>query len=52
MNPRRLSDVALAVDGLLLGRDAEVSSIATDSRTSVPGALFVALTGEGFDVAR
>lgn len=52
MKPRRMSDVARAVDGLLLGADAEVTSIATDSRDVVPGALFVALPGERTDGGR
>jgi UDP-N-acetylmuramoyl-tripeptide--D-alanyl-D-alanine ligase len=49
MKPRRLSDVARAVGGLLLGDDAEVSSVATDSRLVRPGGLFVALPGERSD---
>ncbi len=49
MKPRRLSDVARAVDGLLLGDDVVVTSVCTDSRRRTPGALFVALPGEHTD---
>jgi len=52
VKPRRMSDVARAVDGLFLGDDAEVTSIATDSREVRPGALFVALPGERVDGGR
>jgi UDP-N-acetylmuramoyl-tripeptide--D-alanyl-D-alanine ligase len=47
-----MSDVARAVDGLFLGQDAEVDSVATDSRLVVPGSLFVALPGERTDGGR
>jgi UDP-N-acetylmuramoyl-tripeptide--D-alanyl-D-alanine ligase len=46
---RRMSDVARAVDGLLLGEDAEVTSVAIHSQEVAPGALFVALPGERVD---
>jgi UDP-N-acetylmuramoyl-tripeptide--D-alanyl-D-alanine ligase len=46
---RRLSEVAAAVGGRLRGRDAPVSSVATDSRRIRPGALFFALRGERAD---
>lgn len=52
MKPRRMSDVARAVDGLFLGSDVEVSSVATDSREVGPGDLFVALPGERTDGGR
>jgi UDP-N-acetylmuramoyl-tripeptide--D-alanyl-D-alanine ligase len=52
VKPRRLSDVARAVDGRLRGEDAEVSSVATDSRLTDPGALFVALPGTRTDGSR
>jgi UDP-N-acetylmuramoyl-tripeptide--D-alanyl-D-alanine ligase len=52
MMPRRMSDVARAVDGLFLGQDVEVDSVATDSRLVVPGSLFVALPGERTDGGR
>jgi UDP-N-acetylmuramoyl-tripeptide--D-alanyl-D-alanine ligase len=45
----RLSEVALWTHGRLHGADVEVSGVATDSRTPMPGALFVALKGENFD---
>ena len=47
-----MSDVARAVDGLFLGTDVEVSSVATDSREIRPGGLFVALPGERTDGGR
>ena len=49
MKPRRLVDVARAVDGLLVGGDAEVTSFAVDSRDVGPGALFAALPGTRVD---
>jgi UDP-N-acetylmuramoyl-tripeptide--D-alanyl-D-alanine ligase len=52
MKPRRMSDVARAVDGLFLGEDAVVTSVAIHSDDVVPGALFVALPGERVDGAR
>lgn len=52
MKPRRMSDVARAVDGLLLGGEAVVSSVAIDSREVQPGGLFVALPGTRTDGGR
>jgi UDP-N-acetylmuramoyl-tripeptide--D-alanyl-D-alanine ligase len=52
VKPRRMSDVARAVEGLFLGEDVEVTSVAIDSRDVVPGALFVALPGERTDGGR
>ena len=49
MKPRRMSDVARAVEGLFLGQDVEVTSVAIDSRDVAPGGLFVALPGERTD---
>ena len=49
MRPRRLSDVAAAVEGRVAGPDVEVSSVTTDSRAVEPGALFVARAGEAED---
>jgi UDP-N-acetylmuramoyl-tripeptide--D-alanyl-D-alanine ligase len=51
MNPRLLSDVAIAVEGELVGDDVEVSSVVTDSRRASAGSLFVALPGEHRDGA-
>ncbi|MFZ2237168.1 MAG: UDP-N-acetylmuramoyl-tripeptide--D-alanyl-D-alanine ligase [Dokdonella sp.] len=45
----RLSDVASNTQGRLIGEDVAVRSIATDSRTLAPGALYVAIRGERFD---
>jgi UDP-N-acetylmuramoyl-tripeptide--D-alanyl-D-alanine ligase len=52
MKPRRMSDVARAVEGLFLGQDAEVTSVAIDSRDVAAGGLFVALPGERTDGGR
>jgi UDP-N-acetylmuramoyl-tripeptide--D-alanyl-D-alanine ligase len=46
---RRLSAVANAVGGTLVGADAEFGAVASDTRTLPPGALFVALRGPRFD---
>ncbi|HWV62945.1 MAG TPA: UDP-N-acetylmuramoyl-tripeptide--D-alanyl-D-alanine ligase, partial [Oxalicibacterium sp.] len=45
----RLSEAALATHGRILGRDVIFTSVGTDSRSLVPGQLFVALRGEQFD---
>lgn len=45
----RLSELAIATKGQLLGQDVEFDSIGTDSRAIEPGQLFVALKGENFD---
>ena len=47
-----MSDVARAVDGLFLGENREVTTVATDSRMVEPGALFVALPGTRTDGGR
>jgi len=44
-----LSDLARALDRRLVGADAEVQGVSTDSRSIVPGNLFIALRGERFD---
>ena len=44
-----LSTIAQWTHGRLLGGDVEVQSVAIDSRTLKPGALFVALRGEHHD---
>ena len=49
MIPRKLSDIAAAVDARLRGPDATVTSVSTDSRTIEVGGLFVALRGERSD---
>jgi UDP-N-acetylmuramoyl-tripeptide--D-alanyl-D-alanine ligase len=49
VRPRRLSDVARAVDGSLEGDDVEVRSVSTDSRDAAAGSLFIALPGERTD---
>jgi UDP-N-acetylmuramoyl-tripeptide--D-alanyl-D-alanine ligase len=49
VRPRRLSDVARAVEGAREGDDVEVRSVSTDSRAISAGSLFVALPGERTD---
>lgn len=44
-----LSQVALAVDGRLVGSDPAVTGVSTDTRAIGPGQLFIALRGERFD---
>jgi UDP-N-acetylmuramoyl-tripeptide--D-alanyl-D-alanine ligase len=44
-----LKDVALAVEGALLGNPVAFSGVTTDSRRVTAGDLFVALSGERFD---
>jgi UDP-N-acetylmuramoyl-tripeptide--D-alanyl-D-alanine ligase len=46
---RSLSEVAEAVDGVVVGDDARVASVCTDSRSDVAGSLFFALEGERTD---
>ncbi len=45
----RLSDAAKLLGARLLGEDAEILSVATDSRSIKGGELFFALRGEHFD---
>ena len=49
MKTRRLSDVARAVGGSMLGEDVDVDRIVTNSKDAEPGALFFALPGERTD---
>jgi len=49
MRPVMLSQVALWCEGRHLGDDVEIRSVGTDTRTTGPGELFVALRGERFD---
>lgn len=49
MRPRRLSDVARAVEGSLEGHDVGVRSVSTDSREVDPGSIFIALVGDRQD---
>ena len=46
---RRLSAVAERVAGRLIGADADFGAVSTDTRSLVPGSLFVAIRGERFD---
>jgi UDP-N-acetylmuramoyl-tripeptide--D-alanyl-D-alanine ligase len=48
---RTLGDAAQAVGGQLLGEDVRYGAVSTDSRTLVPGALFIGLRGPNFDGA-
>jgi UDP-N-acetylmuramoyl-tripeptide--D-alanyl-D-alanine ligase len=47
--PLELSEVAAATEGRLVGGDATITAITTDSRSVPPGSLFVALRGENHD---
>jgi UDP-N-acetylmuramoyl-tripeptide--D-alanyl-D-alanine ligase len=49
MRPVPLDAIARWTGGRRIGADVQVDSIATDTRTLAPGALFVALRGERFD---
>ena len=49
MRPLPLAQIARWVEGRHLGADVTVTAVATDSRTLVPGSLFVALRGEHHD---
>ncbi|MDA0127191.1 UDP-N-acetylmuramoyl-tripeptide--D-alanyl-D-alanine ligase [Vibrio sp. MarTm2] len=44
-----LSQLADELDAQLVGNDAAINAVSTDTRTIEPGALFVALVGERFD---
>lgn len=44
-----LSQVAEAVGGRLLGADVSLAGVSTDTRSVLPGQLFVALRGERYD---
>jgi UDP-N-acetylmuramoyl-tripeptide--D-alanyl-D-alanine ligase len=46
---RRLAAVADTIAGRLAGPDAAFGEVGTDTRTLVPGSLFVAIKGERFD---
>lgn len=46
---RRLSELAAATAGTLVGADREFGRMTQDSRTVAPGSLFVAIKGERFD---
>jgi len=49
MIPLRLSEIAQAVDGTLIGEDKTIEKIGTDSRSLLPEELFLALKGANFD---
>jgi UDP-N-acetylmuramoyl-tripeptide--D-alanyl-D-alanine ligase len=44
-----LAELQVPVAGTLLGADAQIARVATDTRVDLDGALFVALCGERFD---
>ncbi|HVT31596.1 MAG TPA: UDP-N-acetylmuramoyl-tripeptide--D-alanyl-D-alanine ligase [Rhodanobacteraceae bacterium] len=46
---QRLSDIAGWTGGRIVGDDAFVDGVSTDTRTITPGSLFVALRGERYD---
>lgn len=45
----KLSEIAQAVNGELIGLDADVGSFSTDTRTLMPGDAFIALSGPNHD---
>ncbi len=49
MSMMRLSEAAAMLEVPFTGADAEVLRVSTDSRTILPGDLFIALRGEKFD---
>lgn len=49
MSARRLSELAAAVGGILVGEDCVFGRVTQDSRKLGPGELFVAIKGEHFD---
>jgi UDP-N-acetylmuramoyl-tripeptide--D-alanyl-D-alanine ligase len=49
MRPFLLAEAAAWVAGRLVGADAAIDAVATDTRKPMHGALFVALRGENFD---
>ena len=51
MRPRRLSEVAAAVDGSVVGDDVLVSAVVMHSEQAGSGSLFVALPGQRADGA-
>lgn len=44
-----LSELAAALNARLIGQDVSIDAVSTDTRTIVPGTLFIALKGERFD---
>ncbi|MFT5851536.1 MAG: UDP-N-acetylmuramoyl-tripeptide--D-alanyl-D-alanine ligase [Colwellia sp.] len=52
MIPLCLAEIALAVDGKLVGENITIDSINTDSRALAKGELFLALKGPNFDAHR
>jgi UDP-N-acetylmuramoyl-tripeptide--D-alanyl-D-alanine ligase len=49
MIPIQLSQLAVAIDGQLLGKDLTINAIGTDSRALKTGDVFLALKGPNFD---
>ncbi|GAA5139250.1 UDP-N-acetylmuramoyl-tripeptide--D-alanyl-D-alanine ligase [Thalassotalea piscium] len=49
MIPLRLSEIAHALDGQLIGQDITINQVTTDSRTLLVNDLFLALKGANFD---
>jgi UDP-N-acetylmuramoyl-tripeptide--D-alanyl-D-alanine ligase len=49
VRPWRLSELARAVEGRLVGEDRDVATVVTDSREASPGSLFIALRGDRTD---
>jgi UDP-N-acetylmuramoyl-tripeptide--D-alanyl-D-alanine ligase len=46
---RPLSEIAAAARGVVVGEDVRIGAVCTDSRSTIPGSLFVAIEGERTD---
>jgi UDP-N-acetylmuramoyl-tripeptide--D-alanyl-D-alanine ligase len=46
---RPLSEIAAATRGVVVGEDVRIDAVCTDSRSTIPGSLFVAIEGERTD---
>ncbi len=44
-----LAEIATITNGQIVGEDVQVEGLSTDTRSMIPGALFVALVGDSFD---
>lgn len=45
----KLSEIAAAINGKLIGNDATVNGVSIDTRTLLPGNLYIAIKGKQFD---
>jgi UDP-N-acetylmuramoyl-tripeptide--D-alanyl-D-alanine ligase len=46
---RPLSEIAATTRGVVVGEDVRIDAVCTDSRSTIPGSLFVAIEGERTD---